>query len=373
MKELYLVFVPQEYETANHRFLWTKMAENTKGDVIIVNIPADLIVSLIKKRKDRKKEAREGFRKITDNCFLLRPFIAIRPEILPKILYRWIAKQIWKCLKQRYPDIDTYNINMLVYNAYWTEVFKNYRPNIKFGYYLIDEVRYQANDNSINKKRYFSDEFACKNSKVIFTMTSELAESRKQYNNNILVIGNGALYASIKPIVKDRIEKTVAFVGNFRNWIDKSILEETIKMRQDIRFCFVGNIESDMKDFFVHLLNDYCNTVYFGKAKKEDVVRYYQMFDCIWIPYKQNDFIYSSRPIKIVEAVFAGTPAITVPVSGYKENSFIRFARSVDEISNQIDFLLDNPIDPEGQEYIRFISENTWDELAKKIIRAFSQ
>ena len=65
-------------------------------------------------------------------------------------------------------------------------------PDMKIAYYLFDEVRYNGKDNSIDKLRYRQDEYACKYSDIIYTMTKVLADSRAEYNKNIHVMGNGA-------------------------------------------------------------------------------------------------------------------------------------------------------------------------------------
>ena len=69
----------------------------------------------------------------------------------------------------------------------------------------------------------------------------------------------------------------------------------------------------------------------------------------------------------------AGTPVVTIPMNGYKENSFIRFADSVEAFSRQINYLLDNPIDQDSDEYKEFVKTNTWDYKAEIIIKEFDR
>ena len=120
------------------------------------------------------------------------------------------------------------------------------------------------------------------------------------------------------------------------------------------------------------LLNNYKNTFYYGIAKKEDIWDTYRMVDCVIVPYKANEFMAATRPIKIVEAVLAGTPVVTIPMDGYEETTFIRYATDADAFSQQIDFVTANPIDENDENYQAFIEQNTWKNKALLINKAMN-
>lgn len=373
MRTKILVIASQDYKNANHKGLWEKLAEKTQEDVIVVNIPADRLVSTLMHHKDRIEDSKQKPHKINNHLTVVRPLLTVRPEVLPDQLFPVVAKEFWRYLDKAFPDLKECRLRIIVYNAYWVKILKKTRNNIFFAYYLFDEVRYNGKDNSINKKRYVHDEYACKNSDIVFAMSEVLAKSRSEYNDNIVVIGNGAL----KPkIIFDSVRKfthSFAFVGNFRNWIDEDLLRSLISKRKDILFVFAGTIENDMREFLRELLDSNMNTVWFGRVQKNNMGSLYRMFDGLIIPYKNNDFIRATRPIKIVESVLAGTPVVTIPMNGYKENSFIRFADSVEAFSRQINYLLDNPIDQDSDEYKEFVKTNTWDYKAEIIIKEFDR
>ena len=368
MKKVYVIVASQDYERANHRGLWEQIAKISDDPVIVVNIPADRIVSVLRRKKDRIIEAKQGPKQVAENLTVVRPLFFLRPEIAPKFSYKKIAKQFWGCIKQACPDLDEREICVLIYNAQWAQILAGTRKNIKIGYYLFDEVRYNGSDNSIDKKRYAFDEYACKSSDVVFTMTQKLTESRRVYQDNIVTIGNGANVPQIAEEKTKKIPNSVAFIGNFRDWIDEELLEGLIKKRQDKHFVFVGPVEENMQEFFTRLLNENTNTFYYGLAKKRDMGKIYRMFDCVLIPYKNNEFVAATRPIKIVESVLAGTPVVTIPMNGYEETSFIRFAKDVEGFSLQIDELEKKSLDVNSQEYQRFLAENTWEAKAKIIL-----
>lgn len=75
------------------------------------------------------------------------------------------------------------------------------------------------------------------------------------------------------------------------------------------------------------ILTKYKNVKYYGEVSKGEVHNWYKKFDVILVPYKQNEFMKATRPIKIVESIFASTPVVSIPITGYEECSFIRFAK----------------------------------------------
>jgi len=371
-EKVYIIIASQEFISANHLNLWKEIANQIDDSIIVVNIPSDLLISIIKRKFIRISEYLQGPLKISDNLTVIRPFFLVRHDILPEFLYSCITIQFWTNIKRVDPNIDNKIVRMIVYDPAWVKILRRSHNNMKIGYYLFDEVRKIANTNKIDKKSYRLDEYACKKSDVIFTMTHVLADSRREYNPNIYVIGNGSVYYSDYVCPKNKFNNSIAFIGNIRNWIDKDMFKELIEKRQDVLFALVGPVEDNMKTYLNDLLNKYDNTIYYGRVSKDRMTRVYRMFDGIIIPYKKNEFIQATRPIKIVEAVLAGVPVVTIPMNGYRENQFIRFASSVKEFSEQIDYLLTNPINRESPEYLEFVDNNTWSKKAKDIIKLLS-
>lgn len=366
MKTKYLIFASQDYDKANHKGLWDSMAEKLGQDVVVVNIPADQVVSRIKGRKDRIADAKAGAKKHGEHLTVIRPMLTLRPELVPCFAYKLCAKELWKSIKKQIPDIDECFLNVIVYNTHWVEILKDSRDNMKIAYYLFDEVRRNGNDNRINKKRYLEDEFSCKNSEVVFTMTRILAESRKEYNDNIIVMGNGADVPTGE-YQGTKYKNSAAFVGNFRDWIDEDMLENIISGMPDTQFVFVGSVEENMREYFDSLLNRYPNTLYYGRVDKSEINLLYSAFDCVIIPYRDSEFIRATRPIKIVESVLVGTPVVTVPMDGYDECEFIRFATNTEEFTEQIRYCQSNSINKNSDDYKAFVDNNTWESIAKKI------
>lgn len=367
---LYVIAASQDFSRANHRGLWESLSRMKDTDVVVANIPADNVVSRIKGHYERIQDAKMGAQQIQQHLYVFRPFLTIRPEVAPRGMYKKLAVQFWQGVERACGDLNRYaEIRVVFYNAVWAGILAGSRPHMKLGYYLFDEVRQNGSDNSINQKRYKEDVQACQIADCIFAMSQRLVDVRQEYAGKTIVLGNGAdPYTGLQMKRKD---KSVAFVGNFRDWIDMELFTGLVEKRKDIDFHIVGPVEDNMKAAFNQLLNRHTNVFYDGQVEKNIVATMYTMFSMIIIPYKQNDFIRATRPIKIVESVLAGTPVITIPVDGYQERSFIRFASSMETFSQQIDYLLAHPIDPQSAEYIDFVQHNTWAQKAHLINSVF--
>ncbi|OZM56413.1 hypothetical protein CIB95_11605 [Lottiidibacillus patelloidae] len=366
MKTLNIIISPQDYERANHQKLWKELSKNLYGETLILDLPADYLVTHLKKKKYRFEEAMQGKRNIGENLSIIRPMFLLRPEITPKSLDSIIIIFLIMQLKKYYPDIADYKLNILTYSRLWIDKLSKSNLKINFFYYILDEFRYFPNKSEENVKAINLDEKACVKSKFIFTMSDEITKKRNKYREKMITIGNGAKWIDTTNN-KIKLNKSVAFIGNFRNWIDVKLLQNLIQSRPDVTFGFAGPVENDMQGFFKDLLNNNSNTIYLGITNKEKVVDYYKMFNAVIVPYQQNDFMKATRPIKIVESIFAGTPVITIPMDGYQKNSFIRFAKNVQEFSDEINNLINNPIDKESEEYKNFLIENSWNHKAKVI------
>lgn len=374
-KESYIniIVCDQEYDSANHKFLWQEIAEQSGMLTIVVNIPADMVLSTLRKKTYRIVEARKGHREVFKNLYVQRPFYLIRQELLPLSVVsntafkKYTQRQFWKKIRQIVPDIEDKSINLLCYSAMWVDFLYASMPNMKLIYYLYDEVR-KSEDGTVDKRRTYFDIEACKKSDYILAMSDKLLEGRMGQKDKIYIIGNGASQKVFSQSTGEphRIPKSFGVIGNIRDWIDKDLFLSLIQKRRDILFVFAGNVETNMQSFMQQVLKEE-NTIYLGKFTKEKVPYIYKLLGGVLVPYLANDFIRATRPIKIVESVFAGVPVITVPMAGYQPSTFIRFAETVEEFSKAIDMLLESPVDIHSAEFLSFVKDNSWEHKAELI------
>lgn len=369
MKDLLIIIVPQEFLEANHKHLWVTLSSqlNNKMEVLILDIPADLVVTNIKRKYFRFRDYYKGVDKTNDTFKVYRPLTLLRPEVSGLYINKINSLILSIQLEGKIDNFKKRQKHFLYYDGIWTSIINNIDANAVHLYYILDELKLYAHSAHTNRKKEKYDKIACEKANFIFSMTNSIANERSLYIDKISVIGNGAISPEYNEQRK-KIPNSIGFIGRFRNWIDLDLLKELVEKRPDLNFCFAGPIEEDVSEYFYKMIDSYPNTMYLGNLGKEIVYKLYQILDIVIVPYKSNDFIKSTRPIKIVEAIFCGASVVTIPMDGYEENTFIRFAKDFSEFSREIDFLLKNPIDKNCCEYQSFIVENSWERKGKQII-----
>lgn len=366
-REINLIIAAQEYEGANHKELWIEMSKQSKNLTIVVDISADMVVSIAKKKFYRIKDSLKGAKKVNNNLIIFRPLFIIRPEIANNIINNINAKMFKIQLSKLVENINSYKINVLHYGGEIPTIIKKSYSNSSLFYFIMDEVRNDAHSDGVNLQRLRCDKLWCDESKHIFLMSEKLKENRSKYISKLTVIGNGA---SKKVYSKEMIREnlSIGIIGNIRNWIDKDLLKDLIELRKDLNFGFVGNIEENMKEYIEEIITKNNNVEYYGKVEKNEVHNWYRKFNVIIVPYIQNEFMKATRPIKIVESIFAGTPVVSIPISGYDECQFIKFAKNLNEFSKNIDSAILEGIDTKSKEYKDFIKFNSWEYKANQIL-----
>lgn len=372
-KELFIIFSSQEYATANHLEFWKEIAKNKKDtDVLIIDIFADMIVSRIRNKKYRITDHKAGIKKIENNLFVFRPMTFLRIEALPGGMKDFAMKSVLKQIKDVIDNFDIRKKTILYYDCRLSESLRVFGEDCKKIYFIYDEVYLNASTGKEIKGLKKLDYLSCLNADLILTMTEIIASRREEFHNKLVVLGNGASLSD-KNSNTIKFKNAVGFIGNFRNWIDIELLEYLIVQKSTYTFCFAGPIESNMNEKFRHLLNNYSNTVYLGNIPKKHVKSIYTMVDIVIVPYKRNEHIQSTRPIKIVESIFNHTPVVTVPMDGYVENSFIQFAENKKEFVDKIDIFMNHKVDFNTEEFHSFLKENSWKSKVNLLIEKLEE
>ena len=208
-RNLIIVIAPQEYNQANHKSLWHSLSKKANTTVLIMDVPADRVVTYIKRKVYRIKENKQGLRVLGNNIYIYRPIYFIRPEIIPN-LFNYLIRQALKKQVKRLFNYDEYNVSFIAYDPKWVRTLKGIIPNTKIFYYILDELNLFAHNNKKMTKNIINDKYACKLSSHIFVMTRSIKESRKEYEQKITVLGNGSDFLNITTNCL-KIEKSVGY------------------------------------------------------------------------------------------------------------------------------------------------------------------
>ena len=365
-KDVFIILIRQEYENANHKYLWDSLIDSFDGEIVLIGIPADYIVSIIRNKRFRIDDHKKGIQKIKEHLYYYRPLSFIRPELMTNVGVRLYTNRMLNYIcRQLSIDGEIYCIS---YEPYWIIGLAG-RKKVTTAYYLTDEYRLNTDGTEISKRFTRKDRLATKTANAIFAASSEILNNRKSEYKNGIIMGNGNRTEYVQADQEGM--QDVGLIGNIRDWIDKDLLENLIRSNTDLTFGLVGNIEKNMESYIDHILETYGNVTYYGKVKKELVDKCYGRFRVIIVPYLiNNKFIYATRPLKIAESICAGTRVVSVPVSGYCENEFLIFATSIKDFSEAIRLSISRGrIDITSSAYKEFKQQNNWETISKKIVK----
>ena len=80
------------------------------------------------------------------------------------------------------------------------------------------------------------------------------------------------------------------------------------------------------------------------RLKKENVSRFYFESNVVIVPYKKILLLVQLVLLKIVEAIFHNIPVVSVPLNGYEEFSYLKFANNKEDFIYAIDSYMNRSV-----------------------------
>ncbi|MBN1586505.1 MAG: YdcF family protein [Candidatus Omnitrophica bacterium] len=99
--------------------------------------------------------------------------------------------------------------------------------------------------------------------------------------------------------------KVAGYVGGLHQWMDLDLLSEVIEAQPDVRFVFVGPVQTD-----VSMLKKYPNVRLLGMKPHEELPHYISTFDVGLIPYRRTSYTENVYPTKLNEYLALGVPVV---------------------------------------------------------------
>lgn len=180
-----------------------------------------------------------------------------------------------------------------------------------------------------------------KSTNQIFTLTESLKEKYVPLHECVSVMGNGYPENIFKPLntvpsdVSAISNPIVMYLGTIRDWIDFDLLEEVVVQNSNYTFVFVGPIVPNV-EIKIQMLLRYPNFVYLGAREREEVPKYMNAADVAIIPYLQNEFTASVKPIKLFEFLACGIPVVTTTSADIAHTPGAIYISSKDDFTAQL-------------------------------------
>jgi glycosyltransferase involved in cell wall biosynthesis len=213
-------------------------------------------------------------------------------------------------------------------------------------------------------------------SDLIFTVSQNLKETLFANQNNVHWLPNAVdleYFQNVKEVstkLKDIPRPIIGFLGILQDRIDTDILLILAQNNLDKSIVLAGPI---WKNFPKNKLQEFKNIHFLGPIKYEKIPALYNGFDVGIIPYKVNEFIKSTDPMKFYEYLAAGLPIVSTYVPGIERfSSLIKVAKSPEEFNVLVSEALKEKsgLTPERLEILK---NNTWQGRIEEMLNLIHQ
>jgi hypothetical protein len=201
------------------------------------------------------------------------------------------------------------------------------------------------------------------NSADIVSATSKiLYEKAIQHNPNAYLCPNAAdldHFARAReswerpedlPIGRPRI----GFFGILREWFDTDLLQYCSLQRPGYEFCLIGGYS----EVVLEKLRGVSNVHLLGEKPYPRLPEYLRHFDSAIIPFKVNDLIRSTNPIKVYEYLAGGKSVVATAIPEVEGMPFVYASKNPEEFVQNLDQAIQTPVDLAKID--SFLANQTW-------------
>lgn len=205
---------------------------------------------------------------------------------------------------------------------------------------------------------------------LTLTNCEPIASAFKPLAGTIHVVPNGTEIAETEEDAPEKligIKRPIAgYVGNLRDRIDWSLLEQTAKKLPDVSFVVIG---AGARPEDIAAISKLDNVCFLGAVPYDDVQGYIQAFDVALLPHISSDLTARMNPLKIYNYFAAKKPIVATRVANIDPDvePFIRFGSDADDYAAQIENACENGL-ADSAAYADALGNITWTRRADQII-----
>lgn len=374
----YLIFYCDvEWSIFNRReFILELAKQHPEIRVVVINRPAALIPNIFRRKKRSSILQSLTLRPVNveGNLIVVRPLTLLHDLLGARIFNGW-GNFIQRYFIQFYLILvgvrpsHSDDVYLWVYEQTQWQLSKLFSSSKKTVVWeIFDDYRLTAQGDPRGLW------VACEPSMLkctdhIFTLTDSLREKYVSLHDSVSVMGNGYPSDTFMPlddVPSDLMGITnpiIMYLGTIRDWIDFELLEQVLVENSRYTFVFVGPIISNVEEI-MQKLSKYSNFIYLGAKERKDVPKYMSAADVAIIPYLQNKFTASVKPIKLYEFLACGTPVVTTTTADISHIPGAIYISSKSDIGEQLRSALN-----EGCKFtcIEVAAEWSWASVAQTV------
>jgi glycosyltransferase involved in cell wall biosynthesis len=244
-------------------------------------------------------------------------------------------------------------------------------PHKGIVYYVVDE--YSAMPGVDPERMRAMEGLVLRKADVVFAISEQLAASKARANPHTYFSPHGVETGHFARAYKEDLPRPpelegiarplVGFFGLIEDWIDFDLLEYLARARPNYSFVMVGRVARDIARFA-----KVPNVFFLGKKSYEEIPSFLRAFDVCHIPFKLNDVILHSSPLKLKEYLAGGKPVVSVAIDEVKKLDGLAYV--ADDYASYlaaIDLALAEDSPERAAERVHAMEKESWDSKVETI------
>lgn len=217
-------------------------------------------------------------------------------------------------------------------------------------------------------------------SDIVFAVTEELVERKREYNSNIHFIPNGVSFTYFDQIGSGKTEvprdissikkPIIGYCGRIKSALDSQVVLDIALSRSNWSIVLVGPIGiKESNPVYYKKLKAIKNVYFLGNKDVKDIPRYIKEFDVCLLPYRLDTHMVFAYPLKLNEYLALGKSIVSADIATIRRAvPHVKIASSLDEwIAGIEDFLSAPPDEETIRQRKDFARKHDWDTIVEKI------
>lgn len=218
---------------------------------------------------------------------------------------------------------------------------------------------------------------------MVLTSAEVLHKKFKSYNPRTYLVKNAvdlSRYENLSPpddphfmrkLESKGRESVVAYQGSISSWFDFDLMNAVMRKCPDFLFLFMGMVDVTTRGEFRRLGRNR-NFHYIGVVEPKHLPWILSKINVGIIPFRINDLIRATNPIKLYEYLAAAKPVVATPmpeVMRYEAEGIVATAEDPDDFANLLRRMRRSSENPQlRHERLSIARKNSWDERFQKIL-----
>jgi glycosyltransferase involved in cell wall biosynthesis len=264
--------------------------------------------------------------------------------------------------------------NIVVFQQPFPSVFEI--PYMKgLGYTIIYDM-IDDWSNYLDSPEYFAETepYLLRSADIVTATAKTLYQRAIQHNQNTYLCPNAADFEHFRraraiwesPQDLPPRRPRIGFFGVMREWFDAELVAFSASHRPEYDFCLIGGYLEEI----LQKLEGLSNVHLLGEKPYSYLPQYLHHFDAAIIPFKVNELIRSTNPIKVYEYLAGGKPVVATEIPEIQHMPFVYVSKGTEEFIRHLDLAVRTPVDL--SEVDNFLVNETWGKRFDVIETAIS-